>query len=313
MRDTIKGVMIGALVAAGVTVLLAQTPSWTAPRTWATDDLLTASQFNAQFRDNLLNIRGFAACAESGISGTSSALTVLYGDCRWEAAANYVLANTAVGPANLRTATLHQSGNAGFLMPGGGYAFWPVATITLTPNDLRACFLGTDQVAGNLVGAWRWKLQGTSSQCHGDISSVIRYMTASDDPSIWVVLDAAGIVTSMWEAEDQPDGTPLGADPGQTVTNVGLPTLAVVEALYADTLTETQRSAALNCTGDYVTGRRWRPAFVALSDLSAIETRYEPSGRQWAMRCAAAAVGQSVGTFYTDNLVVSSGAWAVAP
>ena len=93
MRDTIKGACIGAFVAAAVSVLLAQTtPSWTSPRTWATDDLLTASQFNAQIRDNLLNIRGFAACAENGTTGTSSAGTVLYGDCRWDAAASVTIA-----------------------------------------------------------------------------------------------------------------------------------------------------------------------------------------------------------------------------
>ena len=57
MRDKLKGAVLGALVALGATVLLAQTPPWTAPRTWTTGDLLTASQFNAQFRDNLLNLR----------------------------------------------------------------------------------------------------------------------------------------------------------------------------------------------------------------------------------------------------------------
>ena len=82
MRDKLKGACVGALVAAFATVLLAQTPPWTAPRTWTTGDLLTASQFNAQFRDNLLNLRAFAACADSGISGTASADTVLFGDCR---------------------------------------------------------------------------------------------------------------------------------------------------------------------------------------------------------------------------------------
>ena len=69
MRDKLKGAVLGALVAACATVLLAQTPPWTAPITWTTGDLLTASQFNAQFRDNLLNLRGFAACAETGITG----------------------------------------------------------------------------------------------------------------------------------------------------------------------------------------------------------------------------------------------------
>ena len=83
MRDTIKGVILGAVVAASVTALLAQTPSWTNPRTWATDDLLTADQFNEQFRDNFLNLRANAACAETGIRDTPSATTALFGDCRW--------------------------------------------------------------------------------------------------------------------------------------------------------------------------------------------------------------------------------------
>ena len=44
-------------MAAGVSVLLAQSATWTTPRNWATDDLLTAADFNAQFRDNLLWLR----------------------------------------------------------------------------------------------------------------------------------------------------------------------------------------------------------------------------------------------------------------
>ena len=84
MRDKLKGAVLGALVAAFATVLLAQTPPWTAPRTWTTGDLLTASQFNSNFRDNLLNLRASAACADGGITGTASADTVLFGDCRWD-------------------------------------------------------------------------------------------------------------------------------------------------------------------------------------------------------------------------------------
>ena len=79
MRDTLKGFCIGAFVAAAATVLLAQTPNWTAPRSWSTGDLLTAGQFNSNFRDNLLNLRANSACADSGITGTASADTVLFG------------------------------------------------------------------------------------------------------------------------------------------------------------------------------------------------------------------------------------------
>ena len=72
-------------MAAGVSVLLAQTPTWTTPRTWATDDLLVASQFNEQFRDNLLWLRQ-------------------------EALATVVVPADAVGRSQLRTATMNFTG-----------------------------------------------------------------------------------------------------------------------------------------------------------------------------------------------------------
>ena len=90
MRAIIKGVILGAVVAAGVSVLLAQTPTWTTPRTWATDDLLTAGQYNQQFRDNLLWLRadatltGTAALDDLGC-GTRGSGEVLYSDCDWAA------------------------------------------------------------------------------------------------------------------------------------------------------------------------------------------------------------------------------------
>ena len=88
MRDTIKGCVIGALVAAGVSVLLAQSATWTTPRTWATADLLTASDFNSQFRDNLLWLRqdaqltGTDALEDLGC-GTLGTNEVLFSDCSW--------------------------------------------------------------------------------------------------------------------------------------------------------------------------------------------------------------------------------------
>ena len=88
MRQTIKGVIIGVVVAAGVSVLLAQSATWTTPRNWATDDLLTAADFNAQFRDNLLWLRqdaqltGTDALEDLGC-GTLGTNEVLFSDCSW--------------------------------------------------------------------------------------------------------------------------------------------------------------------------------------------------------------------------------------
>ena len=88
MRDMIKGCVIGALVSVGVSVLLAQSATWTTPRNWATDDLLTATDFNSQFRDNLLWLRqdaqltGTDALEDLGC-GTLGTNEVLFSDCTW--------------------------------------------------------------------------------------------------------------------------------------------------------------------------------------------------------------------------------------
>ena len=109
MRQTIKGVIIGAVVAAGVSVLLAQSPTWTSPRTWATDDLLTATQFNAQFRDNLLWLRqdaqltGTAALSDLGC-GTLGTNEVLFSDCTWATIPDFDLHDTVTMSATIADA-----------------------------------------------------------------------------------------------------------------------------------------------------------------------------------------------------------------
>ena len=106
MRQTIKGVIIGAVVAAGVSVLLAQSPTWTTPRTWATDDLLTANQFNSQFRDNLLWLRqdaqltGTAALLDLGC-GTLGVNEVLFADCTWATIPDFDLHDTVTQSATI--------------------------------------------------------------------------------------------------------------------------------------------------------------------------------------------------------------------
>ena len=106
MRKTIQGVVFGALVAAGVSVLLAQTPTWTTPRTWALDDLLTAQQFNSQFRDNLLWLRqdaqltGTAALLDLGC-GTLGTNEVLFADCTWATIPDFDLHDTVTQSATI--------------------------------------------------------------------------------------------------------------------------------------------------------------------------------------------------------------------
>ena len=106
MKQTIKGVIIGVVVAAGVSVLLAQSATWTTPRNWATDDLLTASDFNAQFRDNLLWLRqdaqltGTDALEDLGC-GTLGTNEVLFSDCTWATIPDQTPANNSITLAKM--------------------------------------------------------------------------------------------------------------------------------------------------------------------------------------------------------------------
>ena len=139
MRDKLKGAVLGALVAACATVLLAQTPPWTAPITWTTGDLLTASQFNAQFRDNLLNLRAFAACADTGITGTASEDTVLFGDCSWsEIPTQYVMALDS-GETETTSRTFVNAGNAATIGVASGSVRIYITGVNNPPGSSTRC------------------------------------------------------------------------------------------------------------------------------------------------------------------------------
>ena len=243
---------------------------------------------------------------------------------RYTTAANlaaYVLPANSIGTGQLHTAVLNQTGTATFTMPGGGYAFWPVPTLGPSSGDDEAtCMLVT---AHGGVGLWHWVEQFSGADCA--TTSTIRYFTASDKPSVWVELDATGVVIGLWEAEDpispndtvaplrvthDEDDVPL---PGHSIVNVSVPTFPVIERVYSTVLPPAQRPVMLQCVNDYLVGRGWLSAPMAsLVDTAvSVPDRYYPSSRQWMMRCAAQAAEVGVSAFYMDELIISGGAWAL--
>ena len=157
----------------------------------------------------------------------------------------------------------------------------------------------------------------TSSAC--TVRARWRYVTASDSPSVWAVVDPTGTVISLWEAEDplSPGDTvaPLVADdPTHRVVNVGVPSLAVIRAL-AEALPAVQQTAFFTQLDAYVAGERgWHAGVTALADLATLAPRYEPSGRQWAMRVLAEVMGLGVTELYRTRLRVHplTDTWGVA-
>ena len=125
------------------------------------------------------------------------------------------------------------------------------------------------------------------------------YLSASDRPSVWAVVDATGEIVALWEGEDpiSADDTvsPLTTDEStHQAVNVGVPSLAVITTLY-DALTTDEQADLITQIDAYVADERgWLSAVTTLADLATIETRYEPSGRQWAMRLLAEVLGLGV-------------------
>ena len=232
------------------------------------------------------------------------------------------IADNAVGVAQLKTATGTFDWAEDYInLDTHRFSFVPRVSVAGSTNNDACLLQGIKSNLSNSEVRTLWQAHRgnfAAATCTANWD----YVASSDDPSIWAITqDVNGGIVALFEAED-PAGTgpPIsvpqdddGNDlPGYTAVNVGLPSLAVIEALYGG-LTATVRAAALSCTGDYVTGRGWLQAFTGLPALSTIEARYEPSGRQWAMRCGAQASDEAVTTFYLDSLVVDAGVWAVAP
>ena len=217
------------------------------------------------------------------------------------------MADMAVGRDELRTGTLNQTGG-NFGLPGGEWHFLPV--ITAYPG-----FIVTPVYRSTTTLGW---VRISSGAATTEVEATWRYLTSSDRPSLWIVLDATGAVTSFWEAEDPiSEGdtvAPLAKENAITdrVVNVGLPTFSVIERIYSTVLTEDQRTEMLLAWSDYMLGRGWitTPLTQLTDTLGMVLARYEPSSRQWAMRFMAAEAGVSVPVFYKTHLEVIGDSWA---
>ena len=202
------------------------------------------------------------------------------------------------------------SGNTDTLIAMNAYSFYP---------NWRGCSGSfatmkgrntTNTVETARIGYFYLDLAGS---CSGSTSWIVKwaYLSASDRPSVWVVVDATGEIVALWEGEDpiSADDTvsPLTTDdPTHRAVNMGVPSLAVITALDA-ALTTDQQADLLTRLDAYVAAERgWLGGVTTLVALATIEARYEPSGRQWAMRLLAEVRGISVIELYRTDLAVDT-------
>ena len=92
------------------------------------------------------------------------------------------------------------------------------------------------------------------------------YVTASDNPAVWVRVETTGEVVGVWQAEDAPDGAPIRIGPLEHTTDAivdaGPPPLDVLMKLYVG------EDAALDALQAYLVGRGWIDALTAVGDVA---------------------------------------------
>ena len=211
------------------------------------------------------------------------------------------------------------TGNTSTVATLNRYAFFPnirgctASFVTLKGRD------ALNPTEDHSTGALYIQLDGA---CQGGATWAVKgsYLSASDRPSVWVVVDGTGALVALWESEDPisvgDTVSPVTADdPTHRAIKIGVPSLAVITALAAD-LPSAQQADLIAQLDGYAAGERgWLTSLAALADLATIEPRYEPSGRQWAMRLLAAVQDLAVTELYRTALRVDplTDTWVVAP
>jgi len=202
------------------------------------------------------------------------------------------IADGSIGTGELKTGTGSTSGSLGPNVSAditmNDYSFYPNAQQTTGTNDEfnQMLFDGADD--SSTTG----RLSIFSVNFTKDYVIRWRYVTASDRPTIWLLLDN-GNITSVWQAEDPvkqfeypANPSPFGEDlpSGQTAVSVSPLSITQLQTLY-NSLPVNDRDTILQELREYiVTERQWLNNLNNISDLSQIEERYEPAGRFWAMR-----------------------------
>lgn len=194
----------------------------------------------------------------------------------------------AVRRTNLRTAVGGCSGT----IPANGsrvcqlplYSFFPrilrttaAGTVRLTSTDGSSTDTSTTPAVGLLN-------LNTTNGAGYRVNAL--YVTASDQPSIWVAKDAAGAIHDIWWAEDLPPATPpivLPDDPASnllTVVSIGAPPLSLLQTLYDGAGT----AVKLATLSSYLQGRGWIDVELTdVSQIQAVSERYRPAARYWAL------------------------------
>ncbi len=195
----------------------------------------------------------------------------------------------AVGTDELKTSTGSSASgnNAVQNVTMNDYSFAPSITCS-SGNVALQTVAAADP--GNTIGRIR------VIACGGGAASTVRwrYVTASDHPTTWLIVNSDGSLFSVWESDDPVSQTEYPQNPnalegtdlseGQYFLSVEPPSTTELKVLYSK-FSQSDQEAVLTELRNYVVDKRgWLTALNSLDDLDSITSRYNPSGRAWAFR-----------------------------
>ena len=255
------------------------------------------------------------------ISGTLSgdslaADSVDAGEIEADGVATSEILDGTVSTADLNTTTGSFSSTISAQFAMNDYSFFPnIENDDCLPRQIGAELLmyNADQ-SNDTIGRFGVVLP-TTCTTSGSWDARWRYVTSSDRPVIWLIVEADGTPVVVWQSGDpaEQEAWPLNPnplagnvlDPGQRFVNVPIPDVSRLTALL-NALDQSDRAGALARASAYVVDKRgWLDTMRNVAALSNVTPRVQDMARLETLRAFAAQVGIDPAELILELMVVS--------
>lgn len=217
-----------------------------------------------------------------------------------------IITSASVGTAALRTATASSALTVSASVTMQDYSFFP----NIEQDDCGQTSLGgLGGMSGNQTNdtVGRFDIIITGAACgSGSMDVRYRYITASDNPDIWIAVNNTSQIVGVWQSEDPADVAPLGIA-GATVSRLDVPSVAEIKAIYSILPVTIRKQAATEFLA-YLVSRGWATEGMTVAEaIDQIPDRYKRAARLWALRAIAKAANVDVAELILETMTTQDG------
>lgn len=223
--------------------------------------------------------------------------------------ASGLVTTQSVGTAALRTATGSTAvTTAATNVAMNDYSFFPKIELddcATAVHDDFPLYLGA-AAADDTVGYFSLGPASGGVNCSaGSVDVRWRYVTSSDNPDVWVLVDdLSGNIVAVWESEDPVGATPLRLA-GATAHQVDVPSIADVDKLNKKSGKKAQIEARLAAK---MQEKGWLQSLNGdVNNINNVPSAKKRMARAWFLRSAAAEAGETPADYIMENFVFQGG------